>query len=136
MERIHPADREAYYDLFDDWNLIEASFLKQYGIRLRNDDDMSYQEFCSLLSGIMPDTPLGQIVAIRSEKDSKKIKNFTKEQKRIWREWRMNVKKRDKNGISEGNRKLLYLPYFFLSLLKYLNINIKLCMHNICRFTI
>ena len=107
MERIHPADREADYDLFDDWNLIEASFLKQYGIRLRNDDDMSYQEFCSLLSGIMPDTPLGQIVAIRSEKDSKKIKNFTKEQKRIWREWRMNVKKRDKNGISEGNRKLL-----------------------------
>lgn len=48
---------------------------------------MSWSEFCSLLSGIMPDTPLGQIVSIRSEKDSKVIKNFTKEQQRIRKEW-------------------------------------------------
>ena len=107
MERIHPAYKEAYYDIFEDWSLIEASFLKQYGIRLRNDDDMSYQEFVSLLSGIMPDTPLGQIVSIRAENDPKKLKTYTKEQMRIWREWRMNVKKRNKNGIPEGNRKLL-----------------------------
>ena len=85
---IHPRQSsEAYYDIFDDWELIEASFLKQYGIRLRSDDDMSYAEFCSLLSGIMPDTPLGQIVSIRAEKDSKVIKKFTKEQKKIRDEW-------------------------------------------------
>lgn len=78
---------ETYYDLFKDWDLIEASFLKQYGIRLRTEDDMSWSEFCSLLSGIMPDTPLGQIVSIRSEKDPKVLKCFTKEQKRIRNEW-------------------------------------------------
>jgi hypothetical protein len=73
--------------LFDDWELIESSFLKQYGIRLRQDDDMSWSEFCSLLSGIMPDTPLGKIVEIRAEKDPKVIKNFTKDQRRIRNDW-------------------------------------------------
>lgn len=108
MEKIHPASsQEAYYDIFDDWSLIEASFQTQYGIRLRTEDDMSYQEFCSLLSGIMPDTPLGQIVSIRAEKDSKKLKNFTKEQRRIWREWRMRKNKKNSNSIPQGNKLLL-----------------------------
>jgi hypothetical protein len=35
----------------------------------------------------MPDTPLGQIVAIRAEKDPEIIKNFTYEQKKIYNEW-------------------------------------------------
>ena len=74
-KKQHPQNSEAYYDIFDDWNLIEASFLKQYGIRLRTEDDMSYAEFCSLLSGIMPDTPLGQVVSIRAEKDMKVKRN-------------------------------------------------------------
>lgn len=85
-ERL-PVNSESYYDLFDDWELVESSFLKQYGIRIRNEDDMSWSEFCSLLSGIMPDTPLGSIVSIRAEKDPKVIKNFTKEQKRIRNDW-------------------------------------------------
>lgn len=67
--------------------MIEASFAKQYGIRLRNEDDMSWSEFCSLLSGIMHDTPLGRIVAIRSERDPKVIKEFTKDEIRIRNEW-------------------------------------------------
>lgn len=41
------------------------------------------------MSGIMPDTPLGQVVSIRAEKDPKKIRNFTKEQKRIRMQWQM-----------------------------------------------
>lgn len=93
MERIHPASSEAYYDIFDDWELIESSFLMQYGIRLRGDDDISYSEFCSLLSGIMPETPLGSIVSIRAEKDSKVIAKFTPEQKRIRNDW---IKRRNK----------------------------------------
>lgn len=80
-------NQESYYDLFDDWELIEASFLKQYGIRLRQEEDMSWSEFCSLLSGIMHDTPLGSIVSIRAEKDPKVIKEFNKEQKRIRNDW-------------------------------------------------
>lgn len=57
---------------------------------------MSYQEFCSLLSGVMPDTPLGRVVSIRAEKDPKVIKNFTKDQKRIRNEY-----------IIKRNRKIL-----------------------------
>ncbi len=50
---------------------------------------MSWQEFCNLVSGLMYDTPLGQIVAIRAEKDPKVIKEFTPEQRRIWNAWIM-----------------------------------------------
>lgn len=101
MERHPQNSGESYYDLFDDWDLIESSFLKQYGIRLRAEDDMSWSEFCSLLSGIMPDTPLGQIVTIRAEKDSKVIQKFTKEQKRIRNDWlRRRGRKAKESGKS------------------------------------
>ena len=92
----HPQSNETYYDIWDDWDLIEASFLSQYGIRLRIEDDMSWSEFCSLLSGIMPETPLGRIVGIRAEKDAKVIKNFTKEQMKIHTDW---ILKRNKKMV-------------------------------------
>lgn len=78
---------ESYYDLYEDYGLIEASFAQQYGIRLRNEDEMTWDEFVTLLSGLNGETPLGNIVSIRSEKDPKRIKEFTKEQKRIHRDW-------------------------------------------------
>lgn len=49
---------------------------------------MPWDEFCSYLSGIMPDTPLGNIVQIRSEENKDILKNFSPEQKRIRTEWR------------------------------------------------
>ena len=49
-----------------------------------------------MLSGIMPETPLGRIVGIRAEKDPKVIKEFTKEQKKIRNDW-----------ILRRNRKLM-----------------------------
>jgi len=49
---------------------------------------MSWAEFCTLLTGIMPKTPLGQVVSIRSEEDKDILKNFTPEQHRIRNEWR------------------------------------------------
>ena len=87
ITKAHPQISESYYDLFDDWELVESSFLKQYGIRIRQEDEMSWSEFCSLLSGLMADTPLGQVVAIRSEKDMKVIQKFSNEQKRIYNQW-------------------------------------------------
>lgn len=79
---------EKWYDLFYDWDLIEASFTSQYGIRLRSELDMSWGEFSTLLAGIMPETPLGKIIAIRSETDKDMLKHFSKEQIRIRNEWR------------------------------------------------
>lgn len=52
---------------------------------------MSWSEFCTLLTGIMPETPLGQIVSIRSEEDKEMLKNFTKEQHKIRNDWRNRV---------------------------------------------
>ena len=49
---------------------------------------MSWGEFSTLLAGIMPETPLGQIVSIRSEDDKETLKHFTQDQHRIRNEWR------------------------------------------------
>lgn len=59
---------------------------------------MSWDEFCTLLAGILPETPLGYIVSIRSENDREKLKTFTAEQKRIRAAWRTrNMKKIEMN---------------------------------------
>lgn len=77
-----------WYDLIEDWDLIDSSFTAQYGIRLRNEPDMTWDEFCTLLSGIMPKTILGQVVSIRSEDNEEILKGFTKEQHKIRDDWR------------------------------------------------
>lgn len=71
----------------DDYDLIEASFLSQYGIRLKV-SELQYDEFLNLTSCLMPDSPLGQIVAIRSEKDQEVISNFNDTQKKIYNDWK------------------------------------------------
>lgn len=76
-----------WYDLREDWPLIEASFAEQYGIRLRREPGMTYGEFAALLSGLLPDTPLGHVVAIRSEQNPERIRQFTPAQRRIYDEW-------------------------------------------------
>lgn len=54
-----------------------------------------------LIRGLLPETPLGNIVSIRSESDPKILKGFTKEQKRIRSEWRNKVAK-DKEANVES----------------------------------
>lgn len=56
------------------------------------------------MSGLMHDTPLGQIVSIRAEKDPKRIKEFTKEQRRIRNDW---LKRRSKYSNIGKNAQLL-----------------------------
>lgn len=80
-------NNDNWYDLIDDYELIEASFAQQYGIRLRYEDEMPWGEFTTLLAGLNEKTPLGRIVAIRSESDKEMLKHFTAEQKRIRNEW-------------------------------------------------
>lgn len=66
--------------------MIEASFLSQYGIRLKT-VELDFDEFLNLTSCLMPESPLGQIVAIRSETDYEVISNFTDAQKKIHNDW-------------------------------------------------
>lgn len=83
---------EVWYDLIEDYPLIEASFLEQYGLRL-SEVDMSWREFSDLLSCLSAETALGRVVAIRSETDGEVLKNFTKGQKEIREEWLKNHRK-------------------------------------------
>lgn len=81
---------DPYYDLFEDWDLIISSFLTQYGLRIRTKEfeTVSWDEFRSLLAGLSPETPLGRMVAIRSESDDNVIEHFTADQRKIWNAWR------------------------------------------------
>ena len=83
----------AYYDIIGDYELIEASFAQQYGIRLRREEDMSWDEFATLLAGLNGETPLGHIVSIRSENDKERLKHFTPEERKIRNEWRSKHRK-------------------------------------------
>ena len=80
---------DSFYELIGDWELIEASFAQQYGIRLRREDEMSWDEFTTLLAGLNGDTPLGRIVSSRSESNPDRIKQFTAAEKKIRKEWAM-----------------------------------------------
>ena len=86
-QQEQPTNNESWYDLIEDWELIEASFTQQYGIRL-SIDDLSWYEFQTKLQLLNDKTPLGQVVSIRSENDPEVLKRFTREQKRIRNEYR------------------------------------------------
>ncbi len=89
----------------DDYDLIEASFLSQYGIRLKV-TELDFDEFLNLTSCLMPDTPLGQIVAIRSETDAKIIQEFTESQRRIYDDWRNRKQSNNEQKYTESMDKL------------------------------
>lgn len=79
---------ERWYDFFDDWELIEASLFQQYGLRIRQEyKTISWKEVCTLVSGLLPETPLGKVVAIRSEKDKKVLKSYTPQLREIRNKW-------------------------------------------------
>lgn len=48
---------------------------------------MSFDEFRTLLAGLNGDTPLGAVVQIRSERDRKRINQFTPAQRKKRSEW-------------------------------------------------
>lgn len=86
------SNNETWYDLDDDWELIASSLKKQYGYSIRKEiDNMDWAELCSDISGLMHDTPLGNIVEIRSEDDKERLKNFTQEQKNTRWKYRMKM---------------------------------------------
>ncbi len=61
----------------------------QYNVRL-SQTEMDWKEFSTLLAGLMPKTPLGTVVGIRSEEDKEILKHYTKGQRQIRDEWRSN----------------------------------------------
>ena len=87
-------NNENWYDLEEDWDLIASSLKKQYGYSIRKEiNEMCWAELCNDISGLMSDTPLGNIVEIRSEEDKEKLKYFTQEQKNIRWKYRTKISK-------------------------------------------
>lgn len=80
-----------------------ASSLKtQYGYSIRNEiNNLDWGELISDISGLKGDTPLGNIVRIRKEKDPEILKKFTPEEIKIRNEW-LN---KSASQISEENYK-------------------------------
>lgn len=94
MIRRVPKKSLQWYDIYDDWDLIEASIAQQYGIRLRNEiKTISWSEVRMLISGLLGDTPLGRVIQIRSEDDSDRLKSFTPEMRKIRNDWRNRLAK-------------------------------------------
>lgn len=79
---------ETWYDLFDDWDLIASSLKTQYGYSIRKEiDNMEWGELMSDIAGLNAETPLGNIVRIRSEKDPEALKKFSPWERKIRNEW-------------------------------------------------
>lgn len=93
FKRPQPKSSPDWYDMYEDWALIEASFAAQYNIRLRAEEDMSWGEFGTLLAGLMPETPLGQVISIRSESDKDTIKSFSPAQLKMHNDWKSRIAK-------------------------------------------
>lgn len=66
-----------------------ASSLKtQYGYSIRKEiDSLDWGELISDIAGLKGDTPLGNVVRIRKEKDPEVLKKFTPEEIKIRNEW-------------------------------------------------
>lgn len=81
--------------------------MKQYGVRMYSEEfrQMTWDEFKSLLVGLSPDTPLGNLIQIRSEDDPKMLEHFTSAQRRIREEWRR--KHTHVNTDEEAHRQFL-----------------------------
>lgn len=63
---------------------------------------MPWDEFCDLVSGLDPETPLGRMVQIRTENDKDRLKQFTPEMKKIRNEWQgRNARKRSKEEVED-----------------------------------
>lgn len=85
--RTENCSKENWYDIDYDAVLIEQSIAKQYHVLPSEQGDLHYSDWSKMVSGLMDDTPLGRIVAVRSEKNQDILKKYTPEQRRIRSEW-------------------------------------------------
>jgi hypothetical protein len=97
---LPPSD--VWYDLELDRSLIEQSIAKQYHILPSEQDELRYSDWAKLVSGLMEDTPLGQIVMLRSEKDRDVIKKFSKQQRKLRSEWNVFRAKQAQQKTNRG----------------------------------
>ena len=84
-----------WYDIEYDRILIEQSIAKQYGILPAAQGELGWAVWVKLVGGLMDDTPLGRVVAVRSESDASLVRNMPQWQKQLRTEWAAFRAKRD-----------------------------------------
>lgn len=66
---------------------------------------MKWVEFSTLLAGLNQETPLGALVAIRTEEDPERLKSFTPEMKKIRNAWvKQRIEKKMKRDPNFARR--------------------------------
>ncbi len=99
FRQTNQAKTDIWYDPEYDKELVAQSIAKQYHILPSEQGELSYSDWASLVSGIMEDTPLGQIVLIRKEDDRERINNFSPYERRIYNEWRDFIAKKKREDV-------------------------------------
>lgn len=87
--------------------MIASSLKTQYGYSIRKEiDNLSWGELSSDIAGLNGDTPLGNIIRIRSEKNPDVLKNFSAEELKIRNQWlsksASQISKEDYKQAMEG----------------------------------
>ena len=67
--------------------MILQSVAAQYGVLPAAQAELPWPEWCLLVAGLMADTPLGHLVAVRTEKDREALRRMTPWQKRERARW-------------------------------------------------
>ncbi|HJI26054.1 MAG TPA: Gp15 family bacteriophage protein [Oscillospiraceae bacterium] len=80
------------------------SIAKQYNILPSEQENLHYSDWYRLVAGLMHDTPLGQIVRIRSEDNKDIIKNFDRYEKQIRSEWTAFRSQKAKETFTEQDK--------------------------------
>lgn len=92
--------------------MIEQSIAKQYGVLPSQQEELKYSDWCKLVSGIMPDTPLGQTAALRQEKNPDVLKTLNPAQRQLRSEWaafRAQKRRDTPQGSLRENKQMMEL---------------------------
>ena len=71
-----------------------------------------------LISGLLPDTPLGKVIQIRSENNKETLKHYTPEMHKIRNDWRNRMAKdklKDEDALNrtfDNMQKLLKILFY------------------------
>lgn len=89
-----PQTEPQLYDVAFDAVLIEQSLATQYGILPAAQEELPYSEWAKLVGGLMDNTPLGRVVAVRAETDRQKLAAMGPWAQRIHQQWQEHLTRR------------------------------------------
>lgn len=75
----------------------------QYGVLPAAQGELPWEEWVRLVAGLMEDTPLGKLVAVRAERDPDLLRRMTPWQRKARREWNQFLARRA--GRAQPDRK-------------------------------